>query len=399
VGGWTIPDSVAQIRDGAVAPNGEVFLLGSDERVYRYTSDGQLIASWPTRRFEPIKPNGAASLAVEQAGTVLVAESFQHRVVRYSPEGNELASWSFRNAPGPMAPASDGTFWVSAPAAFEPGVFHLSADGTVLTSWKAPVITHLTVDNQGALFGVVATEGRSGYVVKLSADGRILATWGTKPGSAPGQFGSGYSPGGLTIDRDGLVWIADPGNKRIQAFTGDGGVVKTCGQAPSPGFPGVVGEVAAAQSGRLYVSETRRAVVYGPDAVAPAEPCLDVPLQAAGLRASPKRFAPARRRTYRKGGTHFTVSLNRAATLRFSILRAVRLQTRCSGRSSLTAARCRHLVSVTTLTAHGHPGQNQVRFAGWTSRRKLRSGTYALRLTARESSGQTSKAGTSFTVR
>lgn len=51
-------------------------------------------------------------------------------------------------------------------------------------------------------------------VVKFSATGEYLFQWGTK-GSAPGQFDL---PHGITVDKSGLVYVADRSNARIQVF-------------------------------------------------------------------------------------------------------------------------------------------------------------------------------------
>jgi DNA-binding beta-propeller fold protein YncE len=47
---------------------------------------------------------------------------------------------------------------------------------------------------------------------------QLLGKWGTK-GQEPGQF---WNPWGVTVDRDGFVYITDTGNHRIQKFDRDG---------------------------------------------------------------------------------------------------------------------------------------------------------------------------------
>ena len=47
---------------------------------------------------------------------------------------------------------------------------------------------------------------------------QLLGKWGTK-GQEPGQL---WNPWGVTVDRDGFVYVTDTGNHRIQKFDRDG---------------------------------------------------------------------------------------------------------------------------------------------------------------------------------
>ena len=59
-------------------------------------------------------------------------------------------------------------------------------------------------------------------MVRLSADGRYLGQWGTH-GSDPGEF---RLPHSIATDPDGLVYVADRWNRRIQVFTPEGQFVR-----------------------------------------------------------------------------------------------------------------------------------------------------------------------------
>src|SRR5262249_57057674 len=55
-------------------------------------------------------------------------------------------------------------------------------------------------------------------VHKFSAEGRLVFSWG-EPGNGPGQF---RLPHGIAVDTQGIVYVADRENSRIQLFAPDG---------------------------------------------------------------------------------------------------------------------------------------------------------------------------------
>lgn len=55
-------------------------------------------------------------------------------------------------------------------------------------------------------------------VVRFSARGEYVTEWGRK-GDKPGEFDT---PHGITLDRQGRLYVADRGNARIQVFDGNG---------------------------------------------------------------------------------------------------------------------------------------------------------------------------------
>src|SRR6266581_1899318 len=84
-------------------------------------------------------------------------------------------------------------------------------------------------------------------IQKFTKDGRFLAQWGT-PGHGDGRFvmkvgrsGSGEGefnrPSGVAVDNDGVIYVADWLNNRLQVFDSDGSFVTArigrCGQSAS----------------------------------------------------------------------------------------------------------------------------------------------------------------------
>ena len=111
-----------------------------------------------------------------------------HQVFKFSPDGKVLLVL--------------GTAGV---AGAGPGVFNRPSDVLV-----APNGDVFVADGHGG--------DSNSRIVKFSRDGRFLATWGRK-GAAPGEIDVPHS---LAMDSRGRLFVADLNNFRVQAFSQDG---------------------------------------------------------------------------------------------------------------------------------------------------------------------------------
>jgi len=83
----------------------------------------------------------------------------------------------------------------------------------------------------------------------------FLTMWGVA-GAADGQFGA-VGPAQVAVDSSGNVWVADPGNDRVQEFDGSGTFLAKFGT--SGGGAGELSGpdgVATAAGGVVYVADT-----------------------------------------------------------------------------------------------------------------------------------------------
>ena len=64
----------------------------------------------------------------------------------------------------------------------------------------------------------IADGYRNARILRYTADGRKVAEWG-RPGTGPGEF---RLPHSLAVDENGIVYVADRENGRIQRFDRDG---------------------------------------------------------------------------------------------------------------------------------------------------------------------------------
>jgi DNA-binding beta-propeller fold protein YncE len=136
----------------------------------------------------------------------------------------------------------------------------------------------IAVADDGSVYVV---DARNSRVQKFSASGEFLLAFGSD-GSGAGQLAritgaGGAGASGIALDADGNVYVADTWNHRIQVFTSDGVYLRGWGQffdaaddpalaATQPGsFYGPRG--LAFHDGLLYITDTgnERVQVFGPD--------------------------------------------------------------------------------------------------------------------------------------
>ncbi len=180
--------------------------------------------------------NAPRQIALAPDGTLYIADSLNHRIQHITQEGEILHVWgSFGNANTGSAPG--GTF-------NEPWGIAVSPDGKfvyVADTWNF-------------------------RIQKFTADGQFLQMWNSYP--SYGMESGLYGPRGLAVDRQGRLFVADTGNKKIVIFDPDG---RYLGEIGSPGM--LLGQfdepvaVAFDDFGNLYVTDTwnQRVQVFAPD--------------------------------------------------------------------------------------------------------------------------------------
>ncbi len=82
--------------------------------------------------------------------------------------------------------------------------------------------TDLTVNAAGEVFVLVGHGRGTPQLLKFDRNGRFLMKWGG-PGTGPGQFDTPHS---IVVDQEGLIYVADRQNRRIQIFDDEGGYIK-----------------------------------------------------------------------------------------------------------------------------------------------------------------------------
>ena len=154
----------------------------------------------------------------------------EHPVIVFDRDGNFLRSWGegqIRRAHG-ISLDAEGMLWLTDDLHHTSRKF--TPEGKLLLTIGDPdtpaVLQGGKPFNRPTHVAVCPRTGNlylsDGYgnsrVHKYAPDGKHLLSWG-EPGTDPGQFNL---PHNVTTDRNGLVYVADRENHRVQIFDGEG---------------------------------------------------------------------------------------------------------------------------------------------------------------------------------
>jgi DNA-binding beta-propeller fold protein YncE len=157
--------------------------------------------------------------------TVYCTDDLDHTVRRFTPDGSLLSTLGTSGKPSDTGATS--VDYRSILRAGPP--FHF------------PTNTALSLS--GELY--VADGYGNACVHKFAPGGTLISSWG-EPGSGPGQF---HVPHGIAVDSQGIVWVADRENSRLQRFTPDGQFIDQMTEIARPC------QIAFDRDDNLYVAE------------------------------------------------------------------------------------------------------------------------------------------------
>ena len=140
-------------------------------------------------------------------------------------------------------------------------VQRFTSEGKFLGAFPVPQhSTGIAVDPAG---NVYVSHWNSHKLTAWDPAGKLLREWGQK-GTGDGEFGS---PGSVAFGPDGLLYVPDQGNSRVQKFTLDGKFVGKFGEhGQEPGQFGGGQPVGGRFAGPQFVAFDRAGNVYTTDA-------------------------------------------------------------------------------------------------------------------------------------
>ena len=201
--GFEADDHWAKLPAGWSWSEATAVAIDSKDRVYVFNRgahpvivfdrDGTFLNAWGEGLFT--RPHG---ITIGPDDSIYLTDDMGHTVRKFTTDGRLLMTLGTQGKPSDTGATSVDYRTIRRAA----GPFHYP--------------TNLAIAANGDLY---ITDGYgNARVHRFSADGKLRQSWG-EPGAGPGQF---HVPHGIAIGPDGVVWVADRENCRIQRFSPDG---------------------------------------------------------------------------------------------------------------------------------------------------------------------------------
>ena len=190
------PDSAWEIgypSSVAMDKNGEIYVLQRGEKadpVLVLNREGRVLRSWGKGMFKI--PH---SIRIDPAGNIWTVDAASSLLFKFTPKGEKLMEISVGGQPVPKS----GTNGAGPNGAGTSGIVF---NGT----------TDIAFAPNGHLF--ISDGYGNARVLEYTPEGKRVREWGSA-GTGPGQF---HQPHGIAIDPDGIIYIADRQNGRLQRF-------------------------------------------------------------------------------------------------------------------------------------------------------------------------------------
>ena len=228
-------------RAMAIDQNNQIFVLDKTGRVQMFDEFGKFIRGWRTPEIESGKPTG---ITIDVDGTVMVADTHYYRFLFYTTQGRLLEERTIGGTSGPdpgqfafvtdIVHSATGEYYCSEYGEFD-RIKKYSSDGEFIDQMGEHGIAplqfsrpqSLAVDNDGLLWVADACNHRLQVIDWRDSKPRSVAVIGEQ-GKAPGQF---QCPYGMILSKDGSVIVSEFENHRVQRLDRNGKSISIWGNA------------------------------------------------------------------------------------------------------------------------------------------------------------------------
>ena len=206
-----------------ISPEDEIFIVdSSDHTVRKYAPSGELLMTLGVKN-QPGAPgapfNRPTRAVLSGSGEIFVGDGYgQNRVHRFTADGELITSWGSDgtgpgqfNLPHDVTVDSENKVYVMDRENNRCQIFDVN--GNYLSEWaNVPGPNDAIIDDDGIMHVATGHEG----IHLMTLDGKLIGTWGQR-GDGPGQF-RGF-PHGIWMDSKSSVYVAEVGaDSAVQKF-------------------------------------------------------------------------------------------------------------------------------------------------------------------------------------
>ena len=186
--------------------------------VIKFDSDGKVLMTLGEKGVAGADEkhfNRPTDIAVTANGDFFVGDGYGNsRIVKFDKDGKFLLAWGKKgtgdgefNIPHAVRLDSKGDVYVADRDNRRIQVF--SQDGKYIRQFGGFSPFGLFITPDDLLF---VADGRANKIFKMTNEGKVIASWGTT-GAKPGNY---HEPHGITVGRDGAVYVSEIEGKRVQ---------------------------------------------------------------------------------------------------------------------------------------------------------------------------------------
>ncbi len=255
------PYSIALDRDGVYISDAAKY------NINKYDFDGKRLFVFGSQGTGRAQFKSLAGITVDREGKVYVADTKRGLVQVFFPERKGSEGWPEKSPPpttiewlGEISAKANKIYSENRENLYavnekEKSIIVIENDRVVKTL-KVPECrpVSVAVDHEGFLWVVDKEKKR---LLKLDENGKILLSVGSS-GSKEGYFSG---PTDISISKKGIIYVADRGNKRVQAFNTDGIFLSIIGRQDTQGLMERPIAIALDSEGTLYVLDDDKKTV------------------------------------------------------------------------------------------------------------------------------------------
>ena len=214
-----------QPEDVALGPDGKIYIVNYEyNRITIVDNEGFIYREIGGFGEEDGKFDSPQSIAVNDAGEIFVSDTFNRRLQKFDSTGNHLLTF--------------GTFGEGEGEIFAPQGIAFAANGDLLV-----------VDSMNK-------------IVRYSQNGDFISEWGKDYSSSEPDSDDFYYPTDVAVDDNGMIYVADHGNYRIQIYDSTETYIGTIDVLDDDVQVQPEG-VALDSSGQIYVTGNDKIFIFG----------------------------------------------------------------------------------------------------------------------------------------
>ncbi len=251
----------------AIDAKNMIYIVDKTGRIQKFDDTGKFVLGWRTPAIDSGKPTG---LSIDSDGSIMVADTHYYRFLFYTPDGELLEERTIGGINGPdpgqfafvtdIARTPTGEYYCGEYGEYD-RIHKYSGDGIYLDrigehgvgplQFSRP--QSLAVDEEGLLWVADACNHRIQVIDWRKERPRIVAILG-KQGTELGEF---QLPYGMILAKDRSIIVSEFGNHRVQRLDRDGKSIASWGAAGNqPGELNQPWSTAVDSKHRVYVVDS-----------------------------------------------------------------------------------------------------------------------------------------------